>query len=193
MADRTRSRRGVLDRIAYELGVALRRTTDTVAATRRAVPRTVSWRAVERRATVRRSAAAAEPGLRSLCAALSDADPAARVHALGVVGELSADTAAGLLAGALVDPDPSVRCAAAAAAARARAHGVVFSLIIALDDPDPSVRKAAGAALADITGKDTELGDDPEQRRARIDELKQWWKQLRFEQLAARRDTEPSQ
>ncbi|MEE8408210.1 MAG: HEAT repeat domain-containing protein [Myxococcota bacterium] len=155
-----------------------------------AVPRIAGRRGAERRRFATAARAAEDRGLRRLAIALSDPDPAARVQALGVVGELSEDVATSLLAGALVDTNASVRCAAAAAAAQAKAHGVVFSLIIALEDPDLKVRKAAAAALATITGKDTDFGDDEDQRSAKIEELKRWWKQLRFEQLAGKLDSE---
>lgn len=130
---------------------------------------------------------ASDQGLGALSRTLADPDPAVRVLAVDVVCEFAEGRAAKLLSGILCDPDAGVRAAAAAATGRVRATGAVFSLILALDDPDRHVRDAASHALREITGKDPELGldDDPVARHKRVMELKRWWKEQRFSQLAA--------
>jgi len=129
---------------------------------------------------------AQEQGQPALARALSDPDPSVRRLALRTVGEFSGDRAAHLLTEMLHDPDPGVRSAAAAAAARTRASGVVFSLILAIDDPARDVREASRLAFEEITGKtlDPRAGDDSAARAQLVEELKQWWKEQRFAQLA---------
>jgi len=135
---------------------------------------------------------AADEGQPALASALSDPDPAVRRLAMRTVGELSDERATRVLTEVLHDPDASVRCAAAAAAARSRASGVVFSLILALDDPDADVRAASLLAIEEITGEaiDPAAVEDSKRRRKLVADLKQWWKERRFAELATQADTE---
>jgi HEAT repeat protein len=140
--------------------------------------------------TLSRSTAArvaARDGMGRLSAALTDPDPTARMLALEAIGELDAEHAAQMIIDTLHDPDPDVRCAAAAAAVRARAAAAVFSLILALDDEEPEVREEAHLAIERITGQEIEFDPAarPATRQRRIDQLKRWWKKLRFAQLAS--------
>ena len=126
-------------------------------------------------------------GLAALARRLADPDPSVRIRSLEVICEFSEDRAARLLAGMLHDPEPVVRCEAAAAAARLRTSGVIFSLILALEDPRPEVRTASARAIAEITGREmhTDQIDVPEDRARLVEELKLWWKEERFAQLAS--------
>ena len=125
-------------------------------------------------------------GLAALARTLADPDPAVRIRSLEVICEFSEDRAARLLAGMLHDPEPVVRREAAAAASRLRASGVIFSLILALEDPRPEVRTASARAIAEITGREmpTDRLDEREDRSRLVEELKRWWKEERFAQLA---------
>lgn len=125
-----------------------------------------------------------DESLRRLARALADPDPHKRELALGVVCEFSSERASRLLSGMLHDPEPHVRCAAAACAMRVEAMGAVFALILALDDPDAEVRRAAEQALAAITGDPIDLDESGAGREAKIEELKRWWKERRFQELA---------
>ena len=125
--------------------------------------------------------------LEALSKALSDPDPATRWTALEVVTEFSEDRAGGLLQWMIHDPDPRVRIAAMEAAARMAAPSLVFSLILALEDHELMVREAAAASLEEITARTLEFDvyASPETRRARIEELKSWWKERRWAELTA--------
>lgn len=132
-------------------------------------------------------------GLAALARTLADPDPSVRIRSLEVICEFSEDRAARLLAGMLHDPEPVVRCEAAASAARLRASGVIFSLILALEDPRDEVRTASARAIAEITGREmpTHRLDDPGERSRLVDELKRWWKEERFTQLATAVNARP--
>jgi len=132
-------------------------------------------------------------GLAALARNLADPDPSVRTRSLEVICEFSEDRAARLLAGMLHDPEPIVRCEAAAAAARLRASGVIFSLILALEDPRPEVRTASAKAIAEITGREmpTNRIDEPGERSRLVEELKRWWKEERFAQLATAAKARP--
>jgi HEAT repeat protein len=132
-------------------------------------------------------------GLAALARSLADPDPSVRIRSLEVICEFSEDRAARLLAGMLHDPEPVVRCEAAGAAARLRASGVIFSLILALDDPRPEVRTASARAIAEITGREMPRDgiDGAEDRSRLVEELKSWWKEERFTQLATAVNVRP--
>jgi hypothetical protein len=123
----------------------------------------------------------------ALADALGAADPASRRLALESIGELEVLEVEHLLVDALHDPDPGVRCAAAEAAARAHLSSAVFSLILSLDDPELEVREAAQLAIERITEQSVEFDPrgGPAARRAAVEALKDWWKGIRFSQLAA--------
>lgn len=150
----------------------------------RNLARSSNQRRMERRAPVDRTRAG--DGTGELARALADPDPLVRALALETVGDFTGDRAGRLLAAVLHDSDPRVRCAAAAAAARAGASGAVFSLILSLDDDNRDVRLASARAIQQITGKeiDDHRLNDSESRIEALDELKAWWKQRRFAELA---------
>jgi HEAT repeat protein len=129
----------------------------------------------------RPSAARSDPPARE-----DSADPRKRTRAMEAIGELEIGTTESAVIEALHDPEPNIRSAAASAAARARLSSAVFSLILTLDDPEQEVRQAAQQAIERIT--EQEIAFDPGQpesvRRQMIEELKGWWKEVRFAQLA---------
>jgi hypothetical protein len=193
-------------RVAFAVGLSLRKTIDVLLVPyrllagedrptdrllpagrtpRRLPPRPPRPKRATRR-PVEAARAAAGEGLGQLSRALMDPDPAVRALALETVADLDTERAAQMVIDTLHDPDPDVRCAAAAAAARGRISPAVFSLILALDDDEIEVRDEAHRAIERITGQEVgfEPADAPETRRRRIEELKQWWKELRFAQLA---------
>lgn len=190
-----------LARVAYGLGTVLRGSVEVATFPYRSVRRLVGRRRREQaQGTVHPDARyeaahiAADEGLGALARALADPDPTTRTTALDVICELSGKRAARLLAGVLHDPDPDVRAAAAGAAAEIGATGTVFSLILALDDPARRVRAAAARAIEVITGRpvEPEQGGDPARRQQQIEQLKQWWKEERFAELASEAALRPS-
>ena len=205
-APSNRSSTPLIGRVAYGMGVAIGRTVDFVTwpvrafggkrkrLTRRKIARSPPAVATGFARPAPRTEVdgdfeaahiAADEGLSALSHALSNPDPAVRTLALGVICELSGDRAARLLASMLHDPDAKVRSAAADSAAQMRASGTVFSLILALDDSSDDVRMTAAQAIESITGERLtfdELGS-AERRAKKIDELKHWWKERRFEEL----------
>lgn len=128
---------------------------------------------------------AADGGLSALARTLSDPDPEVRIRALDVICEFAPSQASALLTGVLHDPDPTVRCAGAWAAPMVTGMAIAYPLILALDDPDTRVRAAARDVLGEITGMPIQLSDeDPDDtRRAKLDELTQWWKSERLREL----------
>lgn len=129
---------------------------------------------------------AADGGLSALAKTLSDPDPEVRMRALDVICEFSPDRATGLLTGVLHDPDPGVRCAGIWAAPMVTGMAIVYPLILALEDPDARVRTAAREVLTEITGRPISLSDTDAQetRRAKLAELKAWWKAQRVQELS---------
>ena len=148
--------------------------------------------AADARASFEAAHIAADEGLSALSETLSDADPAVRMLAIDVVSELSGERAARLLGAVLHDPDPTVRRAAALAAGRLRASGTVFSLILAVEDPSADVRAAAARAIEDITGRPVSTEGSAAMRERAVRELKKWWKERRYAELAAERRLVPS-
>ena len=130
---------------------------------------------------------AADQGLTALSTALADPDPTRRILALEIIARFSEDRATHLLSGVLQDPHPKVRAAAAATAGGLGAPAIVFMLILMLADPDPVVRATARTAIEEITGHRVALDESPSSGsyRRQVDDLKRWWKQRRFVQLAA--------
>jgi HEAT repeat protein len=129
----------------------------------------------------------ADERLDSVARALGSEDASARMLALEVILGFSEERAAGLLAAAIHDPDRAVSRAAMAAAGRMRAQRAVSSLILALGNPDAELRADAVKAFEQITGRAVAPSDvdDPDARRSTIGALQTWWKQERFERLAA--------
>ena len=129
---------------------------------------------------------AADDGLAALAETLASPSPSLRMRALEVLCEFSAERATPVVIELIHDPDPAVRSAAARAAARIRSTRAVGSLIVALDDPDAGMRRSSAEALQSIVGGEVEVDDEPdaEQRRRRQAELKRWWKERRFAELA---------
>ncbi len=173
----------MLERVAYELGRAVRRAQDAMSS---AVPsRVPAGRPRVSGSRGRRTA-------RRFGTGLDDPDPAARIRALEAVRSLPDAAAVRLLTNALHDPELEVRCAAAATAGRIRADGAVFALLLALDQPDQAVREASARALAQITGEKIDLDAPDDVRREAIARLKERWKERRFQQLSGGRDPEAS-
>jgi beta-phosphoglucomutase-like phosphatase (HAD superfamily) len=191
---------GALVRIARRLGRVARRSVGLLAAPAKLLlpRRRTRANAVTSQPTgggvPELASLASDRGLQSLAKALADPDPAARALALELVCEFSGPRAARLLGSMLQDPEPAVRCAAAAAAARVRTPAVVFSLILALEDADPEVRAAAAAGFQSITLRhiDPVALEEPAARTAIVDDLKAWWKDHRFTELATLTDESPS-
>lgn len=197
----------LIGRVAYALGLTVRWTVDLFSAPYRILSPTASASPqkqlpdshrprqrlsgrprMERLPSVSTAAkVAARDGMVRLSAALTNPDPTARMLALEAIGELDAEHAAQMIIDTLHDPDPDVRCAAAEAAVQARASAAVFSLILALDDEELEVREEAHLAIERITGQEIgfEPAGDPAARQRRIDQLKRWWKEMRFAQLAS--------
>lgn len=185
-------------RVAFAVGLSLRKTIDLllypyrlVAGEGRPADRLLPASRTPRRLPPGRDSrragrAARVGGADRLSRALASPDPDVRALALETVADLDAERAARIVIETLHDPDPGVRCAAAATAARSRISPAVFSLILALDDDALEVREEAHMAIERITGQEVgfEPADGPEARRRRIEELKSWWKELRFAQLA---------
>lgn len=188
-----KSTRGpIVLRAAYGMGAAARRCVDVLTAPYYAIARLFrSDRRRSRRARgehIDNEAArmAADEGFDALAQALSDPDALVRLKALGVICELSGARAARLLSGMLHDPDPRVRMAAADSAAQLQSFGTVFSLILALEDPIEDVRHAAAQAIETITGRRVpiDVGGTDTSVSEVIAELKRWWKDQRYAQLA---------
>jgi HEAT repeat protein len=119
-----------------------------------------------------------------LAQTLVSPDPAVRMAALRSLVEAPSPQSGRLLAVALVDPDANVRRTAAEVAGKLKAEEAVFCLILALDDASAEVRQAAEQAIAAVTGREVAGGTSPDERRARVSELKQWWKDQRYGQLS---------
>jgi hypothetical protein len=130
------------------------------------------------------SKAAIRQGTPDLTRSLVSPDPLVRIASLRSLVDNPGPERGRLLAAALVDPEEDVRRTAAELVGDTKAEESVFSLLLALEDPSAEVRQAAEQAVAGVTGRELAATDTPEQRRERIAELKRWWKEQRYSQLA---------
>jgi HEAT repeat protein len=128
----------------------------------------------------------------AFAAAMGNPDAGVRRFALGTIGGQVEKTTQHIIIEALHDPDPAVRAAAASASARAHLSAAVFSLIIMLSDSSEDVVRAAEAAIEAITGRRVDLshGQSEPARNKKIEQLKVWWKENRFADLAKGLDRE---
>jgi len=194
---RRRETNGFLDRVARQLGRRVRSVVNVLSSPFGNSQRAVHAEGIGPGGKLRRRGragrvrtepgrATAAEGLGVLARALTNPDPRVRSRALELVCELSEDRAAPTLIGLMNDPSADVRSAAASLAPRMRARRVVSALILALDDPESSVREASLDAICAMTPHrlSREQLADADARRAKIEELLQWWRKERFEQLA---------
>ena len=181
-------------RFAFRLGVATGRAASALGASCAAVIRSLRGIRFRRKRGPQpagyepaRLVPAVEAAIRQrtpgLARMLVSPDPVVRIAALRSLVDAPSPESGRILAAALVDPDASVRRTAAEVVGETKAGESVFSLILALEDSSTEVRQAAEKAVAAVTGRDLAGSASPEQRRERISELKQWWKEQRYGQL----------
>jgi HEAT repeat protein len=103
---------------------------------------------------------------------------------VAVVCELADVRAGEVLKTMLLDPSAMVRCAAIRSASRVRTTDVLASLIVALRDPDAGVRAAAVDAVSSIRGRRLSYKEAGAVDPGEIEELKRWWRERRFAELA---------